>query len=78
MLEPATSGSGFSSWPTARGEDAESCGNHPGSVDSLGGGKQVMEDPARHERNGSNRETGRRRGVCEAGNELANSECERR
>lgn len=29
--------SGSSSWPTARVEDAESCGNHPGATDSLTG-----------------------------------------
>lgn len=29
--------SGFSRWPSARAEDAESCGNHPGSNDSLTG-----------------------------------------
>ncbi len=33
--------SGSSSWPTARAEDAESCGNHPGATDSLtGAGKK--------------------------------------
>lgn len=34
---PRISESEFSSWPTARSEDAESCGNHPGAVDSLTG-----------------------------------------
>lgn len=35
MLEPATGGNGGSVWPTARAEDSESCGNHPGAQDSL-------------------------------------------
>lgn len=40
MWERATNGSGSSSWPTARAEDSESCGNHPsatGGGDSLTG-----------------------------------------
>lgn len=32
-----TSGNGSSSWPTARSEDSESAGNHPGATDSLTG-----------------------------------------
>lgn len=32
-----TEGSGGSAWPTARAEDSECCGNHPGALDSLGG-----------------------------------------
>ena len=35
--ERPTSESGSSSWPSARQEDGESCGNHPGVVDSLTG-----------------------------------------
>ena len=31
---PRTGGSGGSVWPTARSEDAQSCGNHPGAMDS--------------------------------------------
>ena len=39
MLARTTSASGSSSWPTARAEDSESCGTHPGSKggDSLTG-----------------------------------------
>ncbi len=33
-------------WPTARSEDAESCGNHPGSVDSLTGAAKGWQTPA--------------------------------
>jgi hypothetical protein len=36
-LELRTGESGSSSWPTARAADSESCGNHPGAQDSLGG-----------------------------------------
>ncbi len=36
-LVPRINASGFSRWPTARMEDAESCGNHPGAQDSLTG-----------------------------------------
>lgn len=36
-----TAESGSSSWPTARAEDSECCGNHPGAQDSLGGGRLV-------------------------------------
>lgn len=35
--EPLTAGTESSYWPTARQEDAESCGNHPGAADSLTG-----------------------------------------
>lgn len=34
-----TGGSESSSWPTARAEDSECCGNHAGAQDSLGGGE---------------------------------------
>lgn len=34
---PATSGNGFSYWPSSRAEDGESCSNHPGATDSLTG-----------------------------------------
>ena len=34
-----------SSWPTARAEDSESCGNHPGAIDSLGGQRGIGERP---------------------------------
>lgn len=36
-LERRIFGSGSSLWPTARREDGESCGNHPGAIDSLRG-----------------------------------------
>lgn len=36
-LERRIYGSGSSLWPTARREDGESCGNHPGATDSLRG-----------------------------------------
>lgn len=36
-LEPVICESESSSWPTARAEDGESCGNHPGKTDSLTG-----------------------------------------
>jgi hypothetical protein len=37
MLALHTDESASSSWPTARAEDSECCGNHPGVQDSLGG-----------------------------------------
>ncbi len=43
MLELRTDGSGYSSWPTARAEDSECCGNHPGAQESLGGGRRHMD-----------------------------------
>lgn len=33
-------------WPSPRSEDSESCGNHPGAVDSLGGGCETVDNPA--------------------------------
>jgi hypothetical protein len=36
-LAPRTDESACSFWPTARAEDSECCGNHPGAQDSLGG-----------------------------------------
>lgn len=33
-------------WPTARGEDGESCGNHPGATDSLTGVTRHWQTPA--------------------------------
>ncbi len=33
-------------WPSPRSEDSEACGNHPGAVDSLGGGCEALDDPA--------------------------------
>lgn len=41
-----TSGSASSSWPTARAEDAESAGNHPGAQDSLTGVTSTWATPA--------------------------------
>jgi hypothetical protein len=32
-------------WPTARSEDGESCGNHPGAVDSLTGAARLWNTP---------------------------------
>ena len=32
-------------WPTPRGEDSESCGNHPGATDSLTGAKKTWATP---------------------------------
>ena len=32
-------------WPTARAEDSESCGNHPGAVDSLTGATSQWQTP---------------------------------
>lgn len=45
-----TNESASSSWPSTRAEDAESCGNHPGAVDSLGGGSEELDNTtsARH------------------------------
>jgi hypothetical protein len=37
-------------WPTARQEDGESCGNHPGVVDSLTGATKLWGTPQAHER----------------------------
>lgn len=36
-LARAMAAQDFSSWPTSRAEDSESCGNHPGATDSLTG-----------------------------------------
>jgi hypothetical protein len=43
MLALRTDEKECSSWPTARAEDSECCGNHPGVVDSLGGGSTGLE-----------------------------------
>lgn len=43
---PATSASESSYWPSSRAEDAESCGNHPGAVDSLTGAVKQWQTPA--------------------------------
>jgi site-specific DNA-cytosine methylase len=32
-------------WPTARAEDSESCGNHPGATDSLTGATRLWRTP---------------------------------
>lgn len=40
-----TSGNGRSFWPTARSEDSESCGNHPGATDSLTGATRNWPTP---------------------------------
>lgn len=40
-------GTDGSAWPTARAEDSESCGNHPNSIDSLGGGQHGTFGPVR-------------------------------
>lgn len=44
-LERPTSESGSSRWPTARQEDGESCGNHPGATDSLTGATRNWPTP---------------------------------
>jgi hypothetical protein len=43
--EPPTCENASSSWPTARQEDGESCGNHPGVVDSLTGAAKTWLTP---------------------------------
>jgi hypothetical protein len=53
---PRTSGNGSSSWPTARAEDSEQCGNHPGSTDSLTGAIRQWPTPAAREYKGANGE----------------------
>lgn len=45
ISERPTCASGSSSWPTARSEDGESCGNHPGVVDSLTGAAKNWPTP---------------------------------
>ena len=40
-----TAESACSSWPTARAEDSECCGNHPGVQDSLGGATRNWRTP---------------------------------
>jgi hypothetical protein len=40
-----TSGKESSSWPTARAEDSECCGNHRSAVDSLTGGAREWRSP---------------------------------
>ena len=45
MLVDRTSESGRLCWPTARSEDSESCGNHPGAVDSLTGAARMWMTP---------------------------------
>lgn len=44
--EPAIEDPEFLSWPTARAEDAESCGNHPDAMDSLTGAVRQWQTPA--------------------------------
>jgi DNA (cytosine-5)-methyltransferase 1 len=45
-LDTRTGGSASLRWPTARAEDAESCGNHPGNCDSLTGAARQWQTPA--------------------------------
>jgi hypothetical protein len=45
ISEPAISENECSSWPTARQEDGESCGNHPGAIDSLTGAVKMWPTP---------------------------------
>lgn len=45
MLVDRTGESGRLCWPTARSEDSESCGNHPGAVDSLTGAARMWMTP---------------------------------
>jgi hypothetical protein len=45
MLAPRIDATGLSSWPTPRSEDSESCGNHPGAVDSLTGATRQWATP---------------------------------
>ncbi len=40
-------------WPTARAEDSESCGNHPGATDSLTGATRNWPTPQRHDAQGA-------------------------
>lgn len=49
MLVDRTGESGRLCWPTARAEDSESCGNHPGAVDSLTGAARMWHTPKAHE-----------------------------
>ena len=46
MLALRTDGKECSSWPTARAEDSECCGNHPGVQDSLGGATRNWHTPS--------------------------------
>lgn len=39
-------------WPTPRSEDGESCGNHPGAVDSLTGASRLWTTPQAHDCHG--------------------------
>ena len=49
ISERPTCESGSSSWPTARGEDGESCGNHPGATDSLTGATRNWSTASAHD-----------------------------
>jgi hypothetical protein len=49
MLVDRTGESGRLCWHTARAEDSESCGNHPGAVDSLTGAARMWHTPKAHE-----------------------------
>ena len=40
-------------WPTARSEDSESCGNHPGAMDSLTGVVKQWPTPQAHDQRGA-------------------------
>ena len=42
-------------WPTPRREDGESCGNHPGAVDSLTGAAKIWPTPNAHDATGGPR-----------------------
>src|SRR3990167_1173895 len=55
MLARATSGKEYSSWPTARAEDSESAGNHPGATDSLTGMLRNCPTPDSHANERTNR-----------------------
>lgn len=50
-LARRTGGSGCSSWPTVRVEDAESCGQHPGATDALNKTAEQWTTPQCHDTN---------------------------
>lgn len=52
MLARRINENGFSSWPTARAEDSESPGNHPGAVDSLSSAARLWATPRAHDYKG--------------------------
>lgn len=64
----SAAGSSCSPWPTPRREDAESCGNHPGAIDSLNAAVRTWSTPNVPARGPEQRASKRKR--CSGGEDL--------